>query len=73
MHNNKKYYGGLFDNEEHAGMNVNLLCDKYKIGRKNPMIITQPDVIQQVTHSLCIVHKNLTLHSLFFIKESRVR
>jgi len=26
MHNKKTYYGGYFDNEEHAAMSVNLLC-----------------------------------------------
>jgi len=45
-HKQKKYYGGLFDNEEHA-MSVNLLCDKLGIERKNPMIIIDPDAIQQ--------------------------
>jgi len=37
-HNKKKFYGGYFDNEVQAAMNINLLCDKYKIKRKNPII-----------------------------------
>ena len=47
-HNKKKCYGGLFDNEGHAAMKVNLLCDKFGIKRRNPMINLKPDVIQQV-------------------------
>ena len=54
MHNKKLYYSGLFDHEEQAAMQVNLLCDKNGIERKNPMIIIEPDAIQQVIHSLCI-------------------
>jgi len=46
-HNYKKVHGGLFENEEHAAMKVNLLCDKYGIKRKNPMIIIEPHAIQQ--------------------------
>jgi hypothetical protein len=46
---NKKRYGGYFDHEEHAAMKVNLLCDKYKIKRKNPMIDIDLDGIQQKT------------------------
>merc|ERR1712034_257695 len=48
MHCHNVYYGGLFDNEKQAAMQVNLLCDKYEIERKNPMIIKEPDTIQQV-------------------------
>ena len=47
-HNKKQYYGGYFDDEEHAAMKINLLCDKYEIKRKNPMITIEPDVMQQV-------------------------
>merc|ERR1712034_214142 len=46
MHKRKKYYGGLFENEEHAAMKINLLCDKYGIKRKNPTIIIDPDAMQ---------------------------
>jgi hypothetical protein len=35
-------------------MKLNLLCDKNGIKRKNPMIIIEPDEIQQVIHSLSI-------------------
>jgi len=45
--NNKNYSGGLFNDEKQAAMKVNLLCDKYKMKRKNPMIIIEPDAIQQ--------------------------
>jgi len=38
IHNKKKYYGGFYKNKEHAAMNVNLLCDKCHIKRKNLMI-----------------------------------
>jgi len=48
VHNKKSYLGGLFDNEEQAAMKVNLLCDKNGIERKNPMIIIEPDKMQQV-------------------------
>jgi len=48
VHNKKIYYGGCFDNEEHAAMKVNLLCDKNERKRKNPMININSDVILQV-------------------------
>jgi len=47
-HNKKQYSDRYFDNEEHAAMRVNLLCDKYGIQRKNPMIVIEPDKIHQV-------------------------
>jgi len=47
-HNQKIYYGGLFDKEEDAAMEVNLLCDKCKIERRNTMINIGQDLIQQV-------------------------
>ena len=53
-HNKKQDYGGFFDNEEHAAMKVNLLCDKFGIKRKTPMIDLNPDVTQQVINSLSI-------------------
>merc|ERR1711925_46400 len=37
-HNRNNHCGGYFDEEEHAAMKVNLLCDKYETERKNPMI-----------------------------------
>merc|ERR1712034_210801 len=46
--NNTIYYGGHFDNEDQAAMKVNILCDKYGIERKNPMINIHLDVIQQI-------------------------
>ena len=52
-HNQKVHYGGLFDNEEHAAMKINLLCDKMGIDRKNPMIDLKPDAMQQV---MLIIH-----------------
>jgi len=58
-HNKKSYYGRYFDNEEHAAMTVNLLCDKYEIARKNPMINIKADVIQQVNQEIKVeVNKN---------------
>ena len=48
------YLGGLFDNEEQAAMQVNLLCDKNGIKRKNAMIDLEPDITQQVINSLSI-------------------
>merc|ERR1711925_22657 len=48
MYNKKTYYGGYFDNEEQAAMEVNLLCDKNGMERKNPMIDQETNVIQQV-------------------------
>ena len=50
MQNGKVYSGGLFDDEEHAAMKVNLLCDEFGIKRKNPNFIMEPDAIQQVIH-----------------------
>merc|ERR1712034_69335 len=50
-HKGKKYSAGLFDNEKHAAMKVNLLCDKFGIQRKNPMIDIEFDVIPQVNNS----------------------
>ena len=51
-HKGKTYYGGLFNNEEHAAMKINLLCDKCQIERKNPTInIEQDGIIQSVIHS----------------------
>jgi len=48
FHNNIAQYGGLFDNEKHAAMKVNLICDKYEIERKSPMIMDiEPNIIQQ--------------------------
>merc|ERR1712034_237825 len=53
-HNKKKYYGGIFDNEEKAAMKVNLLCDKIGIECKNPTIDIKSDVIQQVSNKTSI-------------------
>ena len=50
QHNNKKYHGGNFDKEEHAAMNINLLCDKLGLKRKNPMVDIKFDEIRRVTH-----------------------
>jgi len=50
-YNKKRFFGGLFDNEKHAAMKVNLLCDKLGIQRKNPMIDIEFDVIPQVHNS----------------------
>jgi hypothetical protein len=47
-HNGKNYHGGYFDNEEHAAMKINLLCDEYGIKRKNPEI--NINFIQEVIH-----------------------
>jgi len=47
-HNKKQYYGGLFENEDHAAMKVNLLCEKLGIEHKNPQINIELDKIQQV-------------------------
>jgi len=54
MHRGKDYFGGYFDVEEHAAMQVNLLCDKYEIKRKNPMIIIKPDAMQKVPNKTSI-------------------
>ena len=58
-HNQKIYYGGLFDIEEQAAREVNLLCDKCKIDRRNTMINMEQDPIQQVIHSLSIIYKKV--------------
>jgi len=46
-HDKKIYSGGYFDNENHAAMRINLLCEKFGIKRKNPTIDIKPDPIQQ--------------------------
>jgi hypothetical protein len=61
LHNKKKYYGGLFDNEEQAAMKINLLCDKIGIERKNPMIDLKPDAMQQKIKLKHIVDQNVKL------------
>jgi len=53
-HNQKQYYGGNFDNEEHAAMKVNLLCDKYGKERKNPTINIDSDLIQEIKNTTSI-------------------
>merc|ERR1712034_231670 len=47
-HKHKHYRVGYFDNEEHAAMKVNLLCDTLGIERKNLTINVELDEIQQV-------------------------
>jgi len=42
-HNKKHYFGGYFESEENAAMQVNFLCDKSEIKRKNPTIDIQPN------------------------------
>merc|ERR1712034_104461 len=49
IYKGKSYYGGYFDIEEHAAMELNLICDKIKIKRKNPEI--NIDIIQKKTRS----------------------
>jgi len=49
MCNKKNYHGGIFDNEEHAAMKVNLLCDMNGIERKNPTININLNEIQEKT------------------------
>ena len=51
-HNKMLHFGGLFDDEKHAAMSLNLLCDKFGIKRKNPTIDIEPNVLQKVMHSL---------------------
>merc|ERR1712034_209839 len=47
IHHAKTYYGGLFDHEEDAAMQINLICDDIGIKRKNPEI--NEDAIQNET------------------------
>ena len=51
-HNGKQYYGGLFDNEEHAAMKINLLCDEFGIKRKNSTIDIKPHEMRNVIHTI---------------------
>merc|ERR1711925_13223 len=51
MGKGKKYFAGLFDNEKHAAMGVNWLCDKFRIQRKNLTIDIEFDAIEQKTKS----------------------
>ena len=50
QHNQKKYFGGYYDDQENAAMRVNLLCDQLEIERKNPTINIKLNKIQQVTN-----------------------
>jgi hypothetical protein len=70
-YNRKQYYGGYFDNEEHAAMKVNLLCDEHGIIRKNLTIDAKPDVIQKVIYTLSIVHE--TTNTLLHIEKSTLK
>ena len=66
MYKKKIYYGGLFENEEHAAMKINLLCDKLKIKRKNPMVNIELFDDHQVTNSF---FKIFTFHTFsIFLK-----
>jgi len=51
-HKGKEYHGGYSDNEEHAAMKVNLLCDKLEIERKHPTINIKPNAIQEETNPI---------------------
>jgi len=62
-HNKKKYHGGLFDNEEYAAMEVNLLCDKYEMERKNPTINTKPNAIQQKPRNKTSIYTGVCWHN----------
>jgi hypothetical protein len=59
-HNKKLYFGGLFDNEEHAAMKVNSLCGMCELEYKNSIISQEPNGIQQVIHQKTF--KNKTKH-----------
>jgi len=59
-HNKKQYYGRLFDNEEHAAMKVNLLCDKHEIQRKNPTIMLEPDAILKKVQNKTSIYTGVT-------------
>ena len=48
-HKRKKYHGGYCDNEKHAAMKVNLLCDTFGIERRNPTIDIKLDAMRKVT------------------------
>jgi hypothetical protein len=69
-HNNTIYCGGYFDNEEQAAMKINLLCDKNGIKRKNLMIKTEPDIIQQVNKEIKVEDANI-LHGFKYECENR--
>jgi len=59
IHNKKTYFGGYFDNEEHAAMKVKLLCEKNGIKRKNPMILIKTDVIQQMKKKIKVKEEDV--------------
>ena len=64
--NGKKYFGGYFDNEEHAAMKINLLCDEHGIIRKNLTIGEETDVIQKVIYTLFIMHEKNKVNKLCY-------
>ena len=61
-HERNNYFGGYFDDEEQAAMSVNLLCDKYGIERKHPMISIDLDAIQKVIPLLFIMYEKRSKH-----------
>ena len=65
-HDGKQNYGGCFDNEEHAAMRVNLLCDEHGIIRKNLTIDEKTNVIQKVVYTLFIIHKKNKVNKLCY-------
>ena len=68
-HNGKRYCAGVFDDEKHAAMKLNLLCDKFGIQRKNSMIDIEFDAIRQVTHPLCKIFTFHTFPEIFVFHE----
>ena len=57
--NQKQYHIGYFENEEHAAMNVNSLCDRLGVEHKNPTIDIKLDKIYQVIQLLSIEHEKV--------------
>jgi len=70
-HKKKEYHGGYFDNEEHAAMSVNLLCDEYEIKRKNSMIDIDLNTIPQVLQSTKVKNKTSKYIGVSWNKDSK--
>jgi len=82
-YNELTYSGGSFENQKHAAMSINLLCDKHGIERKNPTINIKTEVIQQARNITAraehstkfqtqLSDKNNTYHSAYHDTQENV-
>ena len=67
QHNQKKYFGGYYDDPENAAMGVNLLCDNLEIERKNPTINMKIDKVTMNNVISILKRGKKSIYSLHFI------